>query len=120
LSLRVHTALGPGLLESAYSESLVVELSENGLEFEREVPLKVHYHGRALPVGYRLDLVVRRAVVVEVKSVDKLAPVHSAQLLSYLRLGGYDRGLLLNFGEFRLRDGIKRIVNGWKAPERSG
>jgi GxxExxY protein len=112
-ALHVHRTLGPGLLESAYCECLAIELSDAGIPFAREVPLEISYRGKRVPVQYRLDLIVGGRVVVEVKSVDKVAPIHRAQLLSYLRLGGYRRGLLINFGSEVLRDGIHRIMNGW-------
>jgi GxxExxY protein len=115
-ALRVHRALGPGLLESAYAECLAIELSESGLSFQREVPLLVRYREQLVSVRYRLDLIVESSVVVEVKSLERLIPLHRAQLLTYLRLGDYSRGLLINFGALRLVDGIQRVVNGWVAP----
>jgi GxxExxY protein len=112
-ALHVHRTLGPGLLESVYLECLAIELSEAGLPFRREVPLSMRYRGRDISVRYRLDLVAAESVVVEVKSVERLLPLHRAQLLTYLRLGEYSRGLLINFGVMRLKDGIQRVVNGW-------
>jgi GxxExxY protein len=109
---RVHTALGPGLLESAYKACLAIELTNAGLFVEIEPPVPLIYLGQKVAdVGYRMDLLVERELVVEVKSVEALHPIHSAQLLSYLRLGDKRLGLLLNFNTLRLRDGIKRVVN---------
>jgi GxxExxY protein len=112
----VHTALGPGLLESVYLECLSIELDDRGIPFEREVALDLRYRGRSIPVRYRLDLVVASAVVVEAKSVERVLPVHKAQLLTYLRLSGCTRGLLINFAEQRLKNGITRVVNRWVDP----
>ena len=111
-AMKVHTALGPGLLESAYEVCLDYELSKRGINVSKQVPLAVRYDGVQLELGYRLDLLVDGKVVVEVKAVERLLPLHHAQLLSYLKLGGYKIGLLLNFHTLHLRDGIKRIVNG--------
>ena len=109
--MRVHSALGPGLLESAYEACLTYELRKRGLRVDTQVALPVVYDGQRIDVGYRLDLLVQSAIVVEVKAVAKLLPVFDAQLLSYLRLGNYQLGLLMNFHSPRLKDGIKRIVN---------
>ena len=111
-AMKVHTALGPGLLESAYEVCLDYELSKRGINVSKQVPIAVRYDGVQLELGYRLDLLVDGKVVVEVKAVERLLPLHHAQLLSYLKLGGYKIGLLLNFHTLHLRDGIKRIVNG--------
>ncbi len=111
-AMRVHSALGPGLLENAYEACLVYELEKRGLSVKRQVPMPVTYEGVALDVGYRLDLLVADAVVIELKAVEKVLPLHGAQLLSYLRLGGYKLGFLLNFNVPHMRDGIKRVVNG--------
>jgi GxxExxY protein len=111
-AMKVHTALGPGLLESAYEICLDYELSKRGINVSKQVPIAVRYDGVQLELGYRLDLLVDGKVVVEVKAIEKLLPLHHAQLLSYLKLGGYKLGLLLNFHALHLRDGIKRIVNG--------
>ena len=110
-ALDVHSALGPGLLESAYRACLAQELALRGLKVQAEVPLPVSYKGTRVELGYRMDLVVEESVVVEVKTVQKLLPVHEAQLLSYLRLADRPIGLLINFHVPRLRDGIKRMVN---------
>jgi GxxExxY protein len=109
--IEIHKALGPGLLESAYQECLCYELSVAGLEFERERSLPVAYKNVRLDCGYRLDLVVEGAVVVELKNVDRLAPIHSAQLLTYLRLAKLPLGLLINFNVPVLTQGVKRIAN---------
>ncbi|MCX6100319.1 MAG: GxxExxY protein [Candidatus Bipolaricaulota bacterium] len=110
-AIAVHSALGPGLLESAYEACLEQELVRLGLEVERQVPLPVVYRGVRLECGYRLDLLVERLVVVEVKAISELAPIHDAQLISYLRLSGCKIGLILNFDVLRLKDGIRRLVN---------
>lgn len=104
----VHRELGPGLLESAYEACLAHELAEQGLAFRRQVSLPVRYRGIEVDAGYRLDFVVEDAVVVELKAVDALSPVHEAQLLTYLRLSAYHVGLLMNFNVARLRDGVIR------------
>lgn len=109
-AIKVHRALGPGLLESAYQECLSRELSLREISFQREVPLPVHYEGVQLDCGYRLDLVVADEVIVELKSLDQLAPIHEAQLLTYLRLSGKRVGLLINFNVPMLKDGILRRV----------
>lgn len=110
-SLRVHSELGPGLLESAYEACLAYELRERGLEVISQLPLPVTYRGVRLEVGYRIDLLVGGGVVVELKAVARLLPLHEAQLLSYLKLSGHRIGLLLNFHSAQLRDGIRRMVN---------
>jgi GxxExxY protein len=111
-AISVHKALGPGLLESAYEACLAHELSLRDVVVERQVSLPVIYKGIRIEAGYRLDILVNERVVVEVKAVEHVLPVHSSQLLSYLRLGDYRLGLLLNFNVALMRDGIKRIVNG--------
>jgi len=111
-SIEVHRELGPGLLESAYRQCLCHELTLRGMPFVFERPLPVAYRGLRLDCGYRVDLVVADAVVVELKTVDRLAPVHDAQLLTYLRLGGWKVGLLINFNVELLRNGIHRRVLG--------
>ncbi len=108
--MEVHKALGPGLLESAYEDCLCRELELQGIAFEKQVPLPVTYKGMTLACGYRMDLVVEGELVVELKAVDALLPIHEAQLLTYLRLSGLKRGLLLNFHVSLLRDGIRRRV----------
>ena len=111
-AIEVHRALGPGLLESAYEECLAVELADRGLRVERQTVLPVIYKGRTLDAGYRIDLLVNSEVIVELKSVQKLEPIHDAQLLTYLKLAGIRHGLLLNFNVAVLKDGIRRMVNG--------
>jgi GxxExxY protein len=112
-AMRVHTVLGPGLLEGAYEVCLAHELRKRGLRVETQVPLPVSYDGVRVDLGYRLDLLVENEVVVELKAIETVLPVHKAQLLSYLRLGGKRLGLLINFHVGRLRDGITRLVNGF-------
>lgn len=110
-AMTVHSALGPGLLESAYEACLAHELRARGLRVLAQLPLPIMYRGTRIEVGYRLDLLVNNAVVVEVKAVARMLPVHEAQLLSYLRLSGHRVGLLINFHVPRLRDGIRRMVH---------
>ena len=110
--MKVHSVLGPGLLESAYQTCLAYELRNRGLAAATEVPLPVVYESQKLEVGYRIDLVVERRVVIEVKSVEAIHTIHEAQLLSYMRLSGIKVGLLINFNVLHLRDGIKRMVDG--------
>ena len=111
-ALKVHRTLGPGLLESVYETCLAVELDEAGLTFDRQLTLPVNYNGTIIEAGYRLDLLVERRVVVEVKAIETVAPVHRAQLLSYLRLGDFRLGYVLNFNVALMKDGIHRIANG--------
>lgn len=119
-AIRVHRELGPGLLESAYEACLTHEFADSGLAFTRQVPLPVRYAGRALDCGYRLDLLVEDAVIVEIKSIDKFAPIHEAQLMTYLRLAGLPVGLLLNFNVVRMTDGIlRRVMTRSQAPRPS-
>jgi GxxExxY protein len=110
-AIEVHRTLGPGLLESAYEACLAHELSQRGLAFRLQVPLPVRYKGVQLDCGYRLDLIVEDEIIIEIKSVDELAPIHQAQLISYLRLSGRRVGLLINFNVRVLKQGLKRIVN---------
>ncbi len=111
-AIEVHKHLGPGLLESAYEECLCRELALRGVPFERQVPLPVEYKGVKLDCGYRLDLLVWGEIIVEIKAVEKLEPIHEAQLLTYLRLKGLRLGLLINFNVPYLKEGIRRLVNG--------
>lgn len=111
-AMDVHSALGPGLLESAYEACLLFELHHTGLKAEAQVPLPVIYKEVKLDLGYRLDLLVEDSVIVELKCVDAIEPIHEAQLLSYLKLSGRHLGLIINFHVLHLKDGIKRIVNG--------
>ncbi len=106
----VHSALGPGLLESVYETCLAHELGKRGLGVERQLPLPVVYDGVLLEAALRLDLLVAGCVVVELKAVDQLLPVHQAQVLTYLKLSGHRLGLLINFNVPRIRDGIRRLV----------
>ena len=111
-AFRVHSTLGHGLLESAYKSCLAIELQESGLSVEIEPPVPLVYRGRLVAdVGYRMDLLVERELILEIKSVETLHPVHHAQLLSYLRLADKRLGLLINFNTVWLKDGIKRVVN---------
>lgn len=110
-AMKVHSELGPGLLESAYEACLKYELGKRGLKSSSQVSLPVSYDKVKLDVGYRIDLLVEEVVIVELKSVEKLLPLHEAQLLSYLKLSGKKVGLLLNFNTVHLKDGIKRLVN---------
>ncbi|MQA89511.1 MAG: GxxExxY protein [Gemmatimonas sp.] len=119
-AMDVHSAIGPGLLEAAYEVCLEREIESLGLRAVRQVPLAVTYRGVRIDIGYRIDLLVEEDVVVEVKALAAVRPVHKAQLLSYLRLGGYDRGLLLNFHVEHMRDGISRVTNGWNAADEEG
>lgn len=111
-AFKIHTTLGPGLLESVYESVLAYELNKRGLTIERQVPVMVEYEGVLFEEGYRLDLLVEGRVIVEVKSIEQLANVHKKQLLTYLRLTKTKLGLLINFNEEVIRNGIKRIVNG--------
>jgi len=110
-AIEVHRNLGPGLLESAYEACLAFELKELGLRIERQVELPLRYKDVHLDCGYRLDLLVNGVVIVEVKAVNEIAPIHHAQLTSYLKISGCKLGLLINFNVMLLKDGIKRIVN---------
>ncbi len=110
-AIRVHKALGPGLLESAYENCLAHELGKSGLAFRQQLTLPVTYDGILIEVGYRLDLLVEESIVVEVKSLERILPVHRSQVLSYLRLGGYPLGYLINFNSILLKDGIGRVIN---------
>jgi len=109
-AMRVHSALGPGLLEGAYETCLGVDLARKGLRVERQMTLPLEYEGQRIEAGYRLDLLVEGLVVVEVKAVERLMPIHLAQVVTYLRLGKYALGYLLNFNVLHMRQGIKRIV----------
>ena len=109
-AIEVHKALGPGLLESAYEECLWFEIQSRRLNAQRQVSLPIDYKGRQLDCGYRLDLLIDDKIVVEIKAVEKLLPIHKAQLLTYLKLGGWNLGLLLNFNVPVLKQGIRRLV----------
>jgi len=110
-AIEVHKQLGPGLLESAYQECLYYELSQSGLKVQKEKPMPIVYKEVKLDHGYRIDLLVEEKVVVEIKTVEAFNDVHTAQVLTYLRLGKYKLGLLLNFQTTVLKHGIKRVIN---------
>jgi GxxExxY protein len=109
-SFRIHTALGPGLLESAYVECLYFDLRESGLRVEKQKPLPLIYKEVKLEAGYRIDLLVERSVIIEVKSIETLADIHMAQILTYLKLSNCKLGLLINFNVKHLKEGIKRVI----------
>lgn len=111
LAIRVHKALGPGLLESAYRESLFYEINKAGLYVEKEKPMPLIYEEVKLDIGYRIDLMVEHKLVLELKSVEGLNDVHLAQILTYLKLSGCKLGLLINFNVAILKNGIRRVVN---------
>jgi GxxExxY protein len=117
-AIEVHRHLGPGLLESAYQECVCYELSRMGLAFTREVHLPLSYKGLQLDCSYRIDLLVEDAVLVELKSIEQILPIHSAQLLTYLRASHKPIGLLINFNVLVLKNGIKRIVNDYNESNR--
>jgi GxxExxY protein len=114
-AFKVHTTLGPGLLESVFEVVLAHELCHRGLRVQRQVPIAIRYDGLELPDAFRADLVVEDLVIVEIKSTESNPPVHKKQLLTYLRLSGLRLGLLINFGAPLIKDGITRIVNGLDA-----
>ena len=113
-AIEVHKHLGPGLLESAYEECLCCELDLRGIEFKRQVPLPLNYKGLNLDCGYRLDLLVEDKIIVELKTVENIAPIHEAQMLTYLKVRDKRVGLIINFNVRLLVDGIKRLVNNYK------
>jgi len=110
-AFKVHNTLGPGLLESAYEACLAHELKKLGLRVASQVSLPVVYDGVAIEAGYRIDMIVQDSVVVELKAIEKILPIHQAQLLTYLKLSGIKVGLLINFNEVLLKQGINRLVN---------
>ena len=112
LGIEVHKALGPGLLESAYKECLFYKISKAGLLVEKEKPMPIIYEEVKLNCGYRIDLLVENKVVIEIKSTEALHDVHLAQTLTYMKLGDYKLGLLINFNVVMLKNGIKRVANG--------
>ena len=112
-AIEVHRRIGPGLLESIYSECLALELTLRGLHCEQEVAIPVEYRGRRVAADLKIDLLVEQCVVVELKAVEKLGPIHDAQLLTYLRLTGYSVGLLINFNVPVLKNGLRRLVNNF-------
>jgi GxxExxY protein len=110
-AIEVHRHLGPGLLESAYESCLCWELRQRGFDVENQVPVPIRYKGIALDEGYRIDLLVERKLLLELKSIDKVLPIHTAQVLTYLKMTGLKMALILNFNVSLMRSGIKRIVN---------
>nr|MBS0037438.1 GxxExxY protein [Saprospiraceae bacterium] len=112
-AIEVHRQLGPGLLESSYQHCLYHELRSRGVSVRKEVPLPIVYRGEKLEAGYRIDLLVEDKVIVEVKSAEALADIHIAQVLTYLKLKDKKLGLLINFNNLLLKDGIKRVLNGY-------
>ena len=112
LAIEVHSALGPGLLESAYKECLYFKIKSEGFFVEKEKAMPLIFEGVNLDIGYRIDLLVEHKLVIELKSVETLTDVHLAQTLTYLKLGGFKLGLLINFNVSKLKNGIKRVING--------
>lgn len=112
LAIEVHSALGPGLLESAYKECLHYKISKSGLWVEKEKPMPLFFEDVKMDCGYRIDLLVENKLVIEVKSVEGLNDIHLAQILTYLKIGNFKLGLLMNFNVVKLKDGIKRVING--------
>ncbi len=110
LAIEVHRELGPGLLENTYKQCLAYELSQAGINFKIEVELPVKYKNILISCGYRIDLLIEDELIIELKSVDKILPIHEAQLLTYMKLSGIKAGLLINYNEILLKDGIKRFV----------
>jgi len=111
LAIEVHQSLGPGLLESAYKECLYYKLKKEGLSVAKEIPMPLIYEEVKLDCGYRIDILVESKIVIEIKSVEALNDVHLAQTLTYIKLGGYKLGLLINFNVYMLKEGIRRVVN---------
>jgi len=111
-SIKIHRALGPGLLESVYEEALVYEFTKKNIAYSRQTDIPIIYEDQKLGIGFRADLIVQDRVIIELKSVETVQPVHKKQLLTYLKLTGLKLGLLINFNEALLKDGITRIVNG--------
>jgi GxxExxY protein len=111
-AFRVHSRLGPGLLESVYQRALTYELMKAGLSVEAQKTVPIYYDHLRFEAGYRADLIVEKKVLLELKSIETLLPVHAKQVLTYIRLANLRLGLLINFGETRLKNGIKRLVNG--------
>lgn len=112
IAIDIHKELGPGLLESAYKECLFYKLGKSGLLVEKEKPIPLIYEDVRLDCGYRLDLLVEKKLVIEIKSVEALNDIHLAQTLTYLKLGNYTLGLLINFNVMLLKNGVKRVING--------
>ncbi len=112
IAIEVHNALGPGLLESAYKECMYYKIDKSGFFIEKEKPMPLFFEEVRLECGYRIDLLIEHKLVIEIKSVDVLNNAHLAQTLTYMKLGNYKLGLLMNFNVVKLKDGIKRIING--------
>jgi GxxExxY protein len=112
-AIRIHRVLGPGLLESVYVACLVFELNAQKINVEIERPIPVEYRGVRIPCGFKADLIVEGALIVEVKSVERLAPIHQAKMITYLRLADCPLGLILNFNNMVMKDGVKRVVNNF-------
>jgi GxxExxY protein len=117
-AIKVHRALGPGLLESAYQECLAYELRKHGLQIDCEDSLPLMYDGLRIDAGYRVDMIVEKCILIENKTVDHLAPIHEAQLLTYLKLMDYRIGFLLNWNVVLMKNGIKRMLNNLEEPQR--
>ncbi|OYV05726.1 MAG: GxxExxY protein [Verrucomicrobiales bacterium VVV1] len=117
LSFQIHRQLGPGLLESVYEVILARKLADAGLQVERQKPVKIEFEGVIFNEGFKADVVIEGKVILELKSVERLQPVHAKQLMTYLRLSNMRLGLLINFGEAYLKDGFRRVVNGLEDPE---
>lgn len=117
-AIEVHRAVGPGLLESTYAACLAFELAERGFKVEQQKSLPVVYREVKLEAGYRIDLFVEEAVIIEIKAIERLAPIHEAQLISDLRLAGCQVGLLINFNVRKLTEGVRRLVNQYPDPQR--
>jgi GxxExxY protein len=113
-AFKVHTKLGPGLLESAYEACLSHELKKRGLKVDRQIPQPVHYDDIIIDVGYRLDLLVNDSIIIELKAVENVLPIHQAQLMTYLRLSEKTLGFLINFNTVLIKNGIKRIANNFE------
>ena len=109
-AIEVHRILGPGLLESAYHRCLLIELRNKGLNVETEVPMPVRYKDEVLDCGYRADMIVDQSLILELKAVEEILPIHQTQILTYMKLSGIHLGLLINFHQTRLIDGLKRFV----------
>ena len=109
-AIEVHRILGPGLLESAYRRCLALELAKQGLDVATEVPMPVNYKGEVLDCGYRADMLVEKSLILELKAAETLLPIHQAQILTYMKLSGLRIGLLVNFHQTRLVDGLKRFI----------
>ncbi|MEX0648422.1 MAG: GxxExxY protein [Balneolaceae bacterium] len=111
ICIRVHRGLGPGLFESVYEEILCYELKKEQIDYERQVPVRTYWNGVKMDIGFRADIIVEEKIIVEIKSIEQLAPVHYKQLLTYLKLTDIKLGLLINFNEALLKNGIRRVVN---------